>query len=46
MNCTRKSSTTRKVIAADPEVSRWLQVFVENHNVTAAEKLYPGLRPV
>ncbi len=35
--------TLSKVIAADPEVSRWLQVvFVENYNVTAAEKLIPA----
>ena len=32
--------TFSKVIAQDPEVSPWLQVvFVENYNVTAAEKL-------
>ena len=32
-----------KVIAADPEVSRWLQiVFIENYNVTAAEKMIPA----
>ena len=32
-----------KVIAADPVVSKWLQlVFVENYNVTAAEKLIPA----
>ena len=38
--CIRDSS---KVIAADPEVSKWLQVvFVENYNVTAAEKLIPA----
>jgi len=31
------------VFAADPEVSRWLQiVFVENYNVTAAEKMIPA----
>ena len=35
--------TLSKVIAADPEVSQWLQVvFVENYNVTAAEKLIPA----
>ena len=32
-----------KVIAADPVVSQWLQiVFVENYNVTAAEKMIPA----
>lgn len=32
-----------KVIAEDPEVSRWLQiVFIENYNVTAAEKMIPA----
>lgn len=31
------------VISADPEVSKWLQlVFVENYNVTAAEKMIPA----
>ena len=35
--------TVSKVIAADPEVSRWLHVvFVENYNVTAAEKMIPA----
>ena len=35
--------TLSKVIAADPEVSPYLQVvFVENYNVTAAEKLIPA----
>ena len=35
----RQLLTLSKVIAADPEVSKWLQVvFVENYNVTAAEK--------
>ena len=35
--------TLSKVIAADPEVSRWLQVvFVPNYNVTTAEKLIPA----
>ena len=35
--------TLSKVIAVDPEVSPWLQVvFVENYNVTAAEKLIPA----
>ena len=35
--------TLSKVIAADPEVSKWLQiVFVENYNVTAAEKMIPA----
>lgn len=32
-----------EVIAEDPEVSKWLQlVFVENYNVTAAEKMIPS----
>lgn len=32
-----------KVIAADPQASRWMQiVFVENYNVTAAEKMIPA----
>ena len=32
-----------RVIAADPQVSPWLQVvFVENYNVTAAEKMIPA----
>ncbi len=32
-----------KVIAEDPDVSRWLQiVFIENYNVTAAEKMIPA----
>ena len=35
--------TLSKVIAADPVVSKHLQVvFVENYNVTAAEKLIPA----
>ncbi|MCD8022586.1 MAG: glycogen/starch/alpha-glucan family phosphorylase, partial [Lachnospiraceae bacterium] len=35
--------TLSKVIADDPEVSRWMQiVFVENYNVTAAEKMIPA----
>ena len=35
--------TLSDVIAADPEVSKWLQlVFVENYNVTAAEKMIPA----
>ena len=35
--------TLSKVIAADPVVSPWLQiVFVENYNVTAAEKMIPA----
>ena len=32
-----------QVIAADPQVSKWLQVvFIENYNVTAAEKMIPA----
>lgn len=32
-----------RVIAEDPEVSQWLQiVFIENYNVTAAEKMIPA----
>lgn len=32
-----------EVIANDPEVSPWLQIaFIENYNVTAAEKLIPA----
>ena len=35
--------TLSKVIAADPQVCPWLQiVFVENYNVTAAEKMIPA----
>lgn len=35
--------TLSKVIAQDPEVSPWMQiVFVENYNVTAAEKMIPA----
>ena len=35
--------TLSKVIAADPVASQWLQiVFVENYNVTAAEKMIPA----
>ena len=35
--------TLSKVIAASPEASPWLQiVFVENYNVTAAEKMIPA----
>ncbi len=35
--------TLSKVVAADPVVSKYLQiVFVENYNVTAAEKLIPA----
>lgn len=32
-----------KVIQEDPEVSQWMQVvFIENYNVTAAEKMIPA----
>lgn len=32
-----------QVIAEEPEVSKWLQiVFIENYNVTAAEKMIPA----
>ena len=35
--------TLSEVIAADPEVSKWLQiVFIENYNVAAAEKMIPA----
>ncbi len=35
--------TLSQVIAADPDVSPWLQaVFVDNYNVTAAEKMIPA----
>ena len=35
--------TLSKVIAADPVVSKWIQiVFIENYNVTAAEKMIPA----
>ncbi len=35
--------TLSRVVAADPAVAPWLQiVFVENYNVTAAEKLIPA----
>ena len=35
--------TLSKVIENDPEVSPWMQlVFVENYNVTAAEKMIPA----
>ena len=35
--------TLSQVIAKDPEVSPWMQlVFVENYNVTAAEKMIPA----
>ena len=35
--------TLSEVVSADPEVSKWLQiVFVENYNVTAAEKMIPA----
>lgn len=35
--------TLSKVIANDPEVSKWIQiVLIENYNVTAAEKMIPA----
>lgn len=35
--------TLSKVIAADPQVSKWMQVvMIENYNVTAAEKMIPA----
>lgn len=35
--------TLSEVIAADPEVSKWLQiVFIENYNVAAAERMIPA----
>ena len=35
--------TLSRVIAADPAVSPWLQiVFIENYNVTAAERMIPA----
>lgn len=35
--------TLSKVIENDPEVSKWMQiVFIENYNVTAAEKMIPA----
>lgn len=35
--------TLSKVFADDPEVSQWMQiVFIENYNVTAAEKMIPA----
>lgn len=35
--------TLSKVIAADAEVSKWMQiVFIENYNVAAAEKMIPA----
>lgn len=35
--------TLSEVIANDPEVSEWLQiVFIENYNVSAAEKMIPA----
>lgn len=35
--------TLSKVIEDDPQVSRWMQiVFIENYNVTAAEKMIPA----
>ena len=35
--------TLSQVIANDPDVSKWMQiVFIENYNVTAAEKMIPA----
>ncbi|MDO4336906.1 MAG: glycogen/starch/alpha-glucan phosphorylase [Eubacteriales bacterium] len=35
--------TLSEVIGDDPEVSKWMQiVFIENYNVTAAEKMIPA----
>lgn len=35
--------TLSKVVADDPEVSKWMQiVFIENYNVTVAEKMIPA----
>ncbi len=35
--------TLQAVVADDPEVSEWMQlVFIENYNVTAAEKMIPA----
>lgn len=35
--------TLSEVISADPEVSKWLQiVFIQNYNVSAAEKMIPA----
>lgn len=35
--------TLSAVIADDPEVSKWMQIiFIENYNVTAAEKMIPA----
>ena len=35
--------TLSKVVADDPQVSKWIQiVMIENYNVTAAEKMIPA----
>ncbi len=35
--------TLSKLVANDPEVSKWMQiVFIENYNVTVAEKIIPA----
>jgi len=35
--------TLSKIVEADPEVSKWMQiVFIENYNVEAAEKMIPA----